>query len=149
MTSLASDGIRKQKLKQMTWDSLLDPQLVNVVSVTPEMLPLWKLDSYISYLKENGLDASQYQLALWSKLVMPFTIMAMVLIAIPFVFVSPRHTPIGKQILVGFLVGISFFVLNKLMGQVGLVYHLHPLLVVSVPTALILVIASFSLGRLR
>lgn len=148
-TNLDKNQTSKKYFKQMQWDSLLDPELVNVVSVTPEMLPLWKLDSYITYLQENGLDASQYQLALWSKLVMPFTILAMVLIAIPFVFVSQRQTPIGKQILLGFLVGISFFILNKLMGQMGVVYHLPPWLVVSVPTVLIASIAMLMLRRVR
>lgn len=148
-TQIDTQGITKTIHKQMAWGSLLDPQLVDVVSVTPEMLPLWKLGSYITYLRENGLDASQYQLAFWSKLIMPFTILAMVLIAIPFVFVSQRQTPIGQQILLGFLVGISFFILSKLMGQVGIVYQLHPLLVVSVPTLLVGVISLGLLRRIR
>ena len=80
---------------------------------------------------------------------MPVTILAMVLIAIPFVFVSQRQTPIGKQILIGFLVGISFFILSKLAGQVGVVYQLHPLLVVSLPTLLVMAIAMTMLRRVR
>ena len=136
-------------MKEMSWKSLIDPELVNVVSVTPEMLPIWKLNSYIAYLEENGLDAAQYKLAFWSKLIMPLTILAMVLIAIPFIFVSQRQTPIGKQILIGFLVGISFFILSKLAGQMGIVYQLHPLLVVSLPTLLVIGIALMMLRRVR
>ena len=125
-TYIDENKVTNKSINEMAWKSLLDPELVNVVSVTPEMLPIWKLDSYIAYLEENGLDAAQYELAYWSKLIMPVTILAMVLIAIPFVFVSQRQTPIGKQILIGFLVGISFFILSKLAGQVGVVYQLHP-----------------------
>jgi lipopolysaccharide export system permease protein len=148
-TTIEKNRITESQHKEMTWASLLDPELVNVVSVTPEMLPVWKLDSYIAYLEENGLDASQYKLAFWSKLIMPFTILAMVLIAIPFVFVSQRQTPIGKQILIGFLLGISFFILSQLAGQVGVVYQLHPLLVVSFPTMLVAGLALMMLRRIR
>lgn len=148
-TQIARNKISKQHLKEMPWKSLLDPELVNVVSVTPEMLPIWKLRSYISYLQENGLDASQYELAYWGKLIMPLTILAMVLIAIPFIFVSQRQTPIGKQILIGFLVGISFFILSKLAGQMGVVYQMPALLVVSLPTILVIAIALMMLRRVR
>lgn len=148
-TQIEKNRITSTQLKEMPWGSLLDPQLVNVVSVTPEMLPIWKLDKYITYLQENSLDASQYKLAFWNKLIMPITILAMVLIAIPFVFVSQRQTPIGKQILIGFLVGITFFILNRLMGQMGIVYQLHPLLVVSLPTMLVVFIAYTLLRRVR
>ena len=140
-TLVENNRVSQKRLKEMSWKSLLDQELVNVVSVTPEMLPIWKLDSYIAYLEENGLDASQYELAFWSKLIMPLTILAMVLIAIPFVFVSQRQAPIGKQILIGFMVGITFFILSRLAGQVGIVYQLHPLLVVSLPTILVIGIA--------
>lgn len=148
-TTIENNIVTKKQLKEMSWESLLDPGLVNVISVTPEMLPIWKLDSYITYLEENGLDASQYKLAFWSKLIMPITILAMVLIAIPFVFVSQRQTPIGKQILIGFLVGLIFFILSKLAGQMGIVYQLHPLLVVSLPTMLVMGIALTMLRRVR
>jgi len=149
ITQIEKNRITKKHAKQMPWGSLLDPQLVNVVTVKPEMLPIWKLGSYIDYLRVNGLDAAQYQLAFWGKLVMPLTILAMVLIAIPFVFVSQRQTPIGKQILIGFLVGISFFILNKLSGQMGIVYQLHPLLVVILPTLTVMFIGVMMLRRVR
>jgi len=148
-TNIEKNRTVKKRLKEMSWPSLLDPELVNVVSVTPEMLPLWKLNSYIDYLQENGLDAAQYKLAFWSKIIMPLTIIAMVLIAIPFVFVSQRQAPIGKQILIGFLVGISFFIVNKLVAQVGVVYQLPPLLVVSLPTLLVVIVAFSLLRRIR
>lgn len=148
-TRIEKNKTTKSYKKEESWKSLLDPELVSVVSVTPEMLPVWKLDSYISYLEENGLDASQYKLAFWGKIIKPFTILAMVLIAIPFVFVSQRQTPIGKQILLGFLVGISFFIFSELAGQVGVVYQLHPLPVVSLPTFLIAGVALLMLRRIR
>lgn len=146
---IEGQAISKQTTDELPWRTLLDPALLNVVSVNPDTLAVWKLSSYIDYLRENGLDSGRYQLAMWGKAVMPFTLAAMVLLAVPFVFGSQRHTSIGQQILVGFLVGIVFYIGNRLAGQMGLVYELHPALAASLPTALVIGITLLWFRRLR
>lgn len=142
-------AIRQETVKQLPWQTLLDPALISVVSVDPDTLAVWKLESYIDYLKENGLDSGQYELAMWGKLVMPFTLAAMVLLAVPFVFGAQRHTSIGQQILIGFLIGIVFYISNRLAGQMGLVYNLPPALAAALPTALVIGVTLFWFRRLR
>lgn len=141
--------IARQEIEELPWRTLLDPALINVVSVDPNTLAAWKLHSYVDYLRENGLDAGQYQLAMWGKAVMPFTLAAMVLLAVPFVFGSQRHTGIGQQILIGFLIGIVFYIGNRLAGQVGLVYELPPALAAALPTALVIGVSLLWFRRLR
>jgi len=131
----------------MQWKTLLDPELVNIVTLNPGKLSMWKLASYISYLKENGLETAQYELALWSKITMPFTIAAMVLLAVPYVFGSLRKTSVGQQILIGFLVGLIFFIVNRLFGQMSIVYHFPALLGASLPTLLVFLSAFFMFRR--
>ncbi len=146
---LKEKTFQQEKIRQMPWTTLLEPSLINVVSVEPETLAVWKLDSYIDYLKDNRLESSQYELAFWGKVLMPFTIAAMVLLAVPFVFGAQRHTSIGQQILVGFLVGIVFYIGNRLAGQVGLVYNLPPLLSAALPTLIIISLTLLLFRRLR
>ena len=148
-TRFKDDHLMQSKLKQLNWKALLEPDLINVVSVTPETLAVWKLGSYIGYLKDNGLDASQYQLAMWTKIMMPLSIAAMVLLAVPFVFGSQRHTSIGKQIMIGFLVGITFYIVNRLAGQMGLVYELPPAIAAALPTVVVISGAVILFRRLR
>lgn len=142
-------ALQKEKLAELSWHTLLDPALINVVSVDPDTLAIWKLDSYIDYLRDNGLESGQYELAMWGKAVMPFTLAAMVLLAVPFVFGSQRHTSIGQQILIGFLVGIVFYIGNRLAGQMGLVYELPPALAAALPTMLVIALTLFWFRRLR
>ncbi len=142
-------ALQKHKVDELPWRTLLDPALINVVSVDPDTLPVWKLYNYIDYLRENGLDSGQYELAMWGKAVMPFTLAAMVLLAVPFVFGAQRHTGIGQQIMIGFLIGIVFYIGNRLAGQMGLVYEFPPALGAALPTALVIGASLLWFRRLR
>lgn len=141
--------LRERQVEEMPWSTLLDPALINVVSVDPDTLAVWKLYDYIGYLRDNGLDSGQYELAIWGKAVMPFTLAAMVLLAVPFVFGAQRHTGIGQQIMIGFLLGIVFYIGNRLAGQMGLVYELPPALAAALPTALVIGASLLWFRRLR
>ncbi|MDH5179624.1 MAG: LPS export ABC transporter permease LptG [Gammaproteobacteria bacterium] len=138
-----------RKLKSMQWSTLLSPDLVNVVSVSPENLAIWNLQSYIGYLEENNLDTSLYKLSFWSKVFMPVTIAAMVFIAIPFVLGSLRHAGIGQRILTGFLGGLVFYLVNRLSGQMGIVYGIPPFISAGAPTLLVLIFSLFFMRRVK
>jgi lipopolysaccharide export system permease protein len=136
-------------LKEMQWQTLLDLDTVKIVSIPPDLLSVWKLDTYIDYLKSNNLDYAKYELIYWSKIFGPFTILAMVLLAVPFVFGSVRHITMGKQILLGFLVGISFYIVSRLIGQVSLVYGVPAMLSAILPTLIVIALTLWSYRRIR
>ena len=142
-------GIQQKVLPQLEWQTLLDPELVSIVSLEPMNLAVWKLLDYIHYLRSNGLESKQYELAMWNKLIAPFTILAMVLLAVPFVFRSQRQTSIGLQIVLGFLVGTVFYIASRLAGQIGLVYDLLPVISASLPTLLVFAVAAWQFHRTR
>lgn len=146
-TDISLDGINVSHSKSKHWKTLLDPELVRVVKFEPSKLSIWRLGNYISYLKVNGLETAQYELALWSKIVTPLTIAAMVLLAVPFVLGSLRRTSIGQQILIGFLVGLSFFIANRLLGQMSIVYNFHPIVGATTPTLLVFIGAFWMFRR--
>ena len=148
-TDFLPGGAQKKTFKHLIWKSLLKPELVDVVSIQPEFLSIWKLKDYIDYLQENNLDASLYELSFWSKLMMPLTITAMVLLAVPFVFGSLRQGGIGQRIFFGFLVGLGFYIAAQLFGQVSVVYALPPWLGASLPTMVILVFGIYNVRRIR
>lgn len=146
-TDISADKVSVSKIKTMKWKTLLNPELVRIVTFEPNKLSIWKLGSYISYLKDNGLETAQYELALWTKIIMPLTIAAMVLLAVPYVFGSLRRTSVGQQILIGFLAGLSFYIANRLLGQMSIVYNFHPILGASLPTLLVFIGAFFMFRR--
>ena len=146
---ISNEKIDQQYMETLRWDSLLNPDVVNVVSVTPENLSIWKLRGYIAYLNDNQLDSREYELSFWSKLMAPFTIAVMIVLALPFVFGSLRNVGAGQRVLVGFLLGLGFFIFNQLLAKVGLVYNLHPLISAASPTIVVLVAGLWLLRRTR
>ncbi len=146
---IEKDRVVLKAFPELKWQTLLDPDLITIVSVKPAELSSFKLWNYIQYLKDNDLEYAQYELAFYNRLLMPLSIIAMVLIAVPFVFVSPRHSSIGQKVVTGFLIGIIFYIANRLIGQMGLVYHFPPILAAVLPTLLVIMTAGLLLRRLR
>ena len=137
------------EFKTMPWETLLDLDTVKIVSIPPDLLSVWKLNSYVEYLKNNDLEYAKYELIYWTKVFGPFTILAMVLLAVPFVFGSVRQVSIGKQILLGFLVGVTFYIVSRLIGQVSLVYGVPAMISSMLPTLIVILLTLWSYRRIR
>jgi Predicted permease YjgP/YjgQ family. len=54
---------------------------------------------------------------------------------------------VGQQIFIGVMIGLAFFLLNRFLGNVGLVYGLPPALSALAPTVLFLLIGLWGLRR--
>ncbi len=131
--------IESQHLDSAKWDSLLNPSLLDVVVVRPTMLPVWGLYQYITFMHENGQEATIYEVAFWGKVINPMITLVMVFLSVPVVFGVLRSVGIGQRIFMGSLLGIGFFVLNKVFGHMAVVYSLNPLLAAALPGLLFLI----------
>jgi len=146
---ISPEGVRTKTFARASWDSLLEPDLLNVVVVKPESLAAWDLLTFIRYLETNGLDSGRYELAFWVKVVLPLSSLVMVLLSMPFVFGPLRSTGAGQRILVGVLIGISFYLINKTLTHLSLVYGYSPALSAAAPSLVFLAVAVYALHRVR
>lgn len=146
-TIIGDDEITNQTLKRARWDSLLDPEMINFVIVKPQFLTIWGLIKYIDFLEQNAQDTLLYEQALWSKLIKPFSIIAMILLAILLVHSNSRYTAVGQRVFIGALVGILFHIVNQTSGHMGVVYEINPALSTTIPTILLLSIVIILLQR--
>jgi lipopolysaccharide export system permease protein len=71
----------------------------------------------------------------------------MVLLSLTFIFGSTRMRTAGQRILTGMLVGIVFYLANQILGQLGLILELPPLVITLAPVGLILLVALRLLKR--
>jgi len=147
--TITPKGLKRSQSASMDWKSLLNPDVVNVVSVTPENLSVWKLYSYIDYLTDNGLDARHYKLTFWTKVFSLLTIAVMIVLAIPFIFGSLRDAGMGKRIVIGVMLGVGFYLFNMLSGNIGVVYDWPPWLAATLPTVLVMIGGVYLLKRTR
>lgn len=143
------DGVFTSHEDKVVWQSLLSPELFDVVAVAPEDLSVTGLYQYIDYLRDNGLDARRYVLAFWQKLMSPLAAGVMLLISIPFVIGPLRLTSMGQRMLVGILLGTGFHLVNKAVGQSALFYHLNLVFFTTLPTLTFLAAALYLIHRVR
>jgi len=103
----------------------------------------------ISYLDENKQDAAKYRLLLWRKLTEPLTVMVMMLFAVPFVTGQLRDAGAGQKLLAGALVGIVFYVVNKVSVSLGDIYQWPAPLAAGLPTLGLALLSWWRLARAR
>lgn len=117
-TNINSAQTTSEYNPEVTWHKFLKPEFLRVVSVDPEDLSITGLYQYIKYRKNNGLYYEQYNLALWQKILQPFTVMVMIFLAVPFVFAEVRSTAVSKRLIFSIMIGVSYFLLDKIFSSV-------------------------------
>lgn len=146
---ISEQGIESEYLASDSWETNLKPEVLNIIAVPPENLSVWDLQDYVRYMDENGLDARQYKLSFWIKIVAPLATLGMVLLAVPFVVGSLRSVSVGQRIMTGSLLGIGFYLFNAIFNRVGIVYDIPPLLSASVPTLIVFLIWGYMMHRVQ
>ena len=147
-TVIDHNGVKITHLALAEMDSLLDPDILDVVIVKPNRLSIMGLARYISFLEDNGQDASRYLVAITGKIIRPFVILAMLLISIPFVLGVKRAQSTGTRILVGALIGIGFSLIDRLFGGIGVVYGLNPVFSALLPFLLVVIASAILIRRM-
>ncbi|CAM8298044.1 COG0795 Predicted permeases [Candidatus Methylopumilus planktonicus] len=140
-TIFNQDKISTNSLKSANWKSLIKPEMMNVLLVSPEKMSSMGLIHFIKYLKNNRQKVTRYEIALWEKLIYPLASIAMVLFAIPFGFFQERSGGKNVKIFLGILFGIFYQIMNSGFRYIGLLNDWHPLSCAAIPTLIF-----FSIG---
>jgi len=140
-TIFNQDKISTNSLKIANWKSLIKPEMMNVLLVSPEKMSSMGLIHFIKYLKNNRQKVTRYEIALWEKLIYPLASIAMVLFAIPFGFFQERSGGKNTKIFLGILFGIFYQIMNSGFRYIGLLNDWHPLSCAVIPTLIF-----FSIG---
>lgn len=130
-----------------TWDELVRPELVDLLAVSPMSLAIWRLSSYIEYLRANELESRRFELAFWQKIATPLSTLVMLLLALPMVFGSMRSAGVGQRIFVGSMIGVGYYLLSELFAHIGIVYGLAAPVASLAPAALFTLIGLLGLRR--
>lgn len=135
-TSFYNERTKSQALPQAEWNLKFNPNLLTVGLVEPNEMTLPKLAKFARYLKQNGLQASEYQYEFWQRIFQPLVSLVMIFLAIPFVLGTLSAATMGWRIVVGIMVGFAFFIINALLGELCIVYQLPAVFAASLPLVL-------------
>jgi lipopolysaccharide export system permease protein len=142
------DGVTTRK-GQRELQSRVSAEFLGLAVSNPNNLQLASLYRLIRYYQENSLDARPYIFAFWSRIARTIGIAFAVLLAVPFVLGSLRSAGAGARTMVGMIVGIGLFLLQRLIESGTLVFDLNPILLAWLPTALLAIVSITLLLRAR
>lgn len=141
--------VRDFYVPKLSWQSSIDPELINVVVVTPDNLSLYDLGVYIDFLKENKQKSQSFELAFWGRIINPFVTFVMLLVATPFVIGVKRGVSVGARMMIGVVIGMSFNIIDKIVGHLSLIYELNPALMAVLPSAVVFSLAVYAVRRVQ
>jgi lipopolysaccharide export system permease protein len=132
------------------WPAMVSTDLFNVLNLEPEDMSATELWQYSRYLDENELESDSFWLAFWVKIFTPLTSVGMLMIAVPLVLTSSaRSGGAGKRILTGVMIGVAFYVLNRVVNQMGIIYGITPVISAGLPSVLVIAISVVLIRRIR
>lgn len=139
--------VRVLREEQSAWDSRVKPELLDSAVTRPPYMSIRSLYRQAAFLGENGLDHRIYDVEFFAKIFLPFTVLALVLAGMPFVFGSARHQNMGVRIFVGMTIGVLFTIVHGAAQNIGAAYGIHALVSALWPSLLIAVLAMLALRR--
>ncbi|MDP9066472.1 MAG: LPS export ABC transporter permease LptG [Pseudomonadota bacterium] len=149
ITAFDGDRITSQSLPEMTMSSSINPAFLGLAATDPDLLTLRGLASYIDHLRRNQLDAAPFAIGYWSRIARLFAVVAVTLLALPFVFGPLRTSGAGARTVIGVLLGVVFFLITGMIEKGGQLFGVDPLLVGWAPTACIYLVTFAAISRTR
>ncbi|MCV6588357.1 MAG: LPS export ABC transporter permease LptG [Marinobacterium sp.] len=146
-TRFAEQRTQVAVMDQEHWEVELTPELLSAVTIDPLDLSISGLWRYTDYLNRQGLSASNYELAFWNKSLLPLSILALVLVAVSFIFGPLRSVTVGQRLVAGIIVGMVFKLAQDILGPASTVFGFPPVLSVLLPIVICLLAGSWLLKR--
>jgi lipopolysaccharide export system permease protein len=148
-TTFGGDRIESQLEESRQFASSVGGDFLALTVTSPRQLETRVLWNLIGHLQQNDLDSAEQEFAFWSRIARTVAIVFAALLAVPFVFGSLRSAGTGARTLLGVLIGVSFFLLQRMLESGALVFDASPLVLAWFPTALLGSAALIFIARTR
>lgn len=126
-----------------------EPETLSLMAQDKKNWSMMALTAQMQVLASNGMQTQTLELALWRKLAHPVSIVAMLVIAVPLLLRAGRASSMGGRILIGIVIGLVFFLLNRVVGDMSALASLPPSVSAMALPITILLFGGWWLHRLR
>ena len=130
------------------WPTAISIDMVAAALLSPDRMQTVDLYRYIQHLQDNGQSAQRYEIEFWRKVFYPLSCLVMMVLALPFAYLHFRSGNIAGFVVLGVLVGISFFLLNNVFGFIGNLRNWVPWIAAAAPGILYSILALATFGWL-
>jgi len=148
-TRFGGEVIEADKDASRVLETKVGGDFLELTVTEPSRLATTVLWGLMRHLRENGLDTSAQEFAFWSRIARTASIVFAALLAVPFLFGSLRASGSGARTLVGVLIGVTFFFVQKLTESGAQIFDASPLVLAWFPTTLLAIAAVSFIARTR
>jgi lipopolysaccharide export system permease protein len=149
VTKFGGETIESEKQANREFHSTIGGDFLALTVSAPRQLETTVLYGLIQHLRANSLDASEQEFAFWSRIARTTAILFAALLAVPFAFGSLRAAGAGARTLMGVLIGVAFFFVQRMLESGAVVFDASPLVLAWFPTAMLATVALVLIGRTR
>lgn len=144
------NGVSTQQIDQQQWQSRIQPEILNISTTRPKYLSIRDIKKYQQFNAHSGSLQSSYQIAQWSKMAFPLLVLTTALCGVIVLFGQTRSSGFAQRLVIGIVIGIVVYLVNKTLLNVGEVYHVNPFVVTVLPAMLLSAFLLLALsGKLR
>lgn len=129
--------------------SSISADFLGLAVVEPQTMGLRDLLSYVSHLRRNDLDPSRFETAFWSRVARVVALVLVLILALPFALGPMRSSGQGTRTVIGILIGAAFVLVSRTLESSGQLFDLPPWIIGWLPTAMLAVLATVLLRRVR
>ena len=148
-TRFLADSVVTAQRESEDWLVDLSPELLAVLLVAPDRQSISGLYNFARFFESQGLDSDRYMLSFWGKLLQPLATLALVLLAVSFIFGPLREATMGFRVFVAIGVGLLFTILQQLLEPASLLLGINPLFAVLLPIVSCAALGIVSMLRVR
>lgn len=127
------DRAERLVLETMRWPTKISAEMVSAAVLRPDRMGTIDLFQYIQHLHNNAQSAQKYEIQFWRKVFYPLSCLVMVVLALPFAYLHFRSGSIAHYVFGGVMAGISFVLLNNVLGDLGELRNWAPWLTAALP----------------
>jgi lipopolysaccharide export system permease protein len=115
------------------WPTSVTTEMVAAAVLRPERMGTIDLFQYMQHLSSNNQSAQKYEIQFWKKVFYPLSCLVMVVLALPFAYFHFRSGGIASYVFGGVMAGISFVLLNNVLGDLGTLQGWQPWFTAALP----------------
>jgi lipopolysaccharide export system permease protein len=143
------ERIVAEHLSSKDFQSAVGGDFLGLTVAAPRQLETRVLWDLMHHLEENGLDAAPQEFAFWSRIARTAAILFAALLAVPFVFGNLRSAGSGTRLMIGVLIGVSFFFVQRMLESGAIVFDASPMVLAWLPTLLLASVTLILIARTR
>ncbi|MEY2776683.1 MAG: export transporter permease LptG [Pseudomonadota bacterium] len=126
--------VSRVSVPNVSMESSLTPNAVSALRVKPDQMSARDLYATSQFLRDARQQSARFELAFWKKVLYPWTVWVMLLLALPAAYVKGRSGSLGLKLGLGIAAGLGFHLVNSLFSHLGLLGAWPPALVVLLPS---------------